>query len=160
MNFLEWHGSIKLCRFQVYSSIILHHLYIVLCVHQPESTFLPYHLSPLLPSTCPIPASLWQPPYCWLCLGVLCLFIWFCLIPSPLSPCPPAPLTAVSVTWVFLVSTITFGFELEFSLFQLILYQCISIVFMFCASLNLIIRFYFRFSIFKNVLLFKCLFST
>ena len=46
LNLLRQHWLIKLYRFQVYKSII-HHLYIVLYIHGPKSSFLS---SPFIPS--------------------------------------------------------------------------------------------------------------
>ena len=40
LNILGWYWLTKLYRFQLYSSVI-HHLYIVLCVHHPKSSLLP-----------------------------------------------------------------------------------------------------------------------
>ena len=63
LNLLRWHWLIKLYRFHLYNSII-HHLYIVLCVHHPNSSLLPSPFIPPLPSyTCSHPSSLWQSPY-------------------------------------------------------------------------------------------------
>ena len=55
LNLLGCHWLIKLYRFQVYDSII-HHLYIVLCVHHPKLNFLP---SPFISA---IPFSASPPP--------------------------------------------------------------------------------------------------
>ena len=64
-------------RFQVYNSII-HHLYIILCVHYPKSSLLPSPFIPLLPSpTCP------QPCFPLVINILLCIsrFLFFCRIP-------------------------------------------------------------------------------
>ena len=59
LNLLGWHWLIKLYMFQVYNSTI-HHLYIVLCVHHPNSSFFPSPFIPSLPSsTCLHPLSIW-----------------------------------------------------------------------------------------------------
>ena len=46
LNLLGWHELIQLCLFQGYNSVI-HHLYIVLCVHNPSQISLYHHSSPL-----------------------------------------------------------------------------------------------------------------
>ena len=45
LNLLGWHWLIKLHRSQAYNSII-HHLYIILCIHHPEARLF---LSPFIP---------------------------------------------------------------------------------------------------------------
>ena len=58
-NLLGWCFLTKFYRFQVYSSKI-HHLYIILCVHQPKLYLLPsLFITPLPSSTSPYPLSLW-----------------------------------------------------------------------------------------------------
>ena len=59
LNLSVWHWLIKWYRFQVYNYII-HHLYVVLCVHCPKLSLLPPPYIDLLPSsTSPYPLSCW-----------------------------------------------------------------------------------------------------
>ena len=59
LDLLGWHWLIKIYRFWVHSSII-HHLYIIFCVHCPKSSLLPSPFIPPLPSfPSPHPLSLW-----------------------------------------------------------------------------------------------------
>ena len=106
-NLLGLHWLIQLYRFQVHNSLI-HHLYIVLCVHHPKVSLLPLAFIPPLPySTCPpfplvitilLPVSVR--------VFSLNLFTSFILtLPTLLAsnsclfsvPEPPSPLTAVSL---------------------------------------------------------------
>ena len=51
-------------------------------------------------STCPTPLSLWQSPYCYLCLwGLFCVVLFFAWFVHPFSPSPQHSylLTAVSL---------------------------------------------------------------
>ena len=84
LNLLGWHWLIKLYRFQVYISTI-HHLYIVLCVPTPSqvSSITIYPCFTLF--YVPHPLSLWQSPYCFLCLWVFFLNP-FTFSPSLLTP--------------------------------------------------------------------------
>ena len=101
MNLLGWYWLIKLYRFQVYNSVV-HHLCIVLCVPHSKSSLLPawfIPLYPLLPA--PTHLSLWQSPYCCLCLSFCSLVCFFPLLLPPLSPslCPHSfwPLSVCSL---------------------------------------------------------------
>ena len=88
LNLLGWHWLIKLYRFQGYNPII-HHVYIVLCVHHPKSSLLPSPFVPRLLSSAPSHSlSLWYSPYCCPCLRGFFL----CWIPPPYSPNQPNPL--------------------------------------------------------------------
>ena len=91
LNLLWWHRLIKLYRFEVDNSIV-HHLYIVLCVHHPKSS----HLSS--PFTHPLPSSM--PPFP-LPSGnhhtVFCVYqYYFVLNFFTFSPCSPTPLPSNS----------------------------------------------------------------
>ena len=85
MNLLGWHWLIKLYRFQVCNSLILH-LYIVLCVHHPNSSLLPSPFIPHLPSSTsptPFPSDNHHTVVC-----VYEVVFFFCLIHSHFSPSP------------------------------------------------------------------------
>ena len=72
LDILGWHWLIKLHRFQVDNSII-HHLYIVLCVHQSQVTiYAPFPLFYLLPS--PFPSG---NPYTVVCVWGLVFLCFF-----------------------------------------------------------------------------------
>ena len=58
LNLLGWHWFIKLYRFQVHHSVV-HHLFIVLCVHHPTSSLLPSPFIPLYPLLPANPLSFW-----------------------------------------------------------------------------------------------------
>ena len=85
LELLVWCRLIKFCRFQVCNSKI-YHLDIVMCVYHPKWSLLPYHIfDPVYPLLPLIPSSLWQPPYCCLCLRFCLLaFLLLYLLPSVL----------------------------------------------------------------------------
>ena len=88
-DLLGWHWLIKLYRFQVHCSMI-HHLYIISCVHQPKSSLL---LSPFIP---PLPSSPAPTPFTsdnhhtvvCVCEGFFCLILSSFLYSSPLHTTP------------------------------------------------------------------------
>ena len=103
LNLLGWHWLIKLYRFQVYNSII-HHLYIVLCVHPPQVK------SPSIPISTPF-TLLYLPPIpfpsgnhhtvsvsmsFWFLIS-LDLFTFFTHPPTP----HPSPDSCQPVLWVY-----------------------------------------------------------
>ena len=74
-----WVILVNRIMFQEYNSIT-HHLYFVLCAHHPNKASFYHHLSLLLSSTSPtsFPSNNHH----------MCLWIIFCLIPSPFSSSP------------------------------------------------------------------------
>ena len=97
LNLLGWHWLIKLCRFQAYSCII-HHLYIVLCIHHSKTSPLPspfvsnlhYSPSPNFPFPLVITILLCGSIHCCFS-GALSLQLFH---PAPLLP---SPFTSVSL---------------------------------------------------------------
>ena len=101
LNLLGWHWLMTFCWFQVYDSII-HHLYIVLCVHCPKSSLLPSPFIPTLASfISPQPPSPLETLYYCLCLWGFSFFLYFFVLnhitffTQPLNPFPL--LTVVSL---------------------------------------------------------------
>ena len=97
---------LNLLWFRVYNSII-HHLYIVLCVHLLPSPFFPLALF-----DSPHPLFLWELPYSCYCLWgacvcvcvCVCVLFCFCLIlapflPSLLNPLPSDRCQSVLCIW-------------------------------------------------------------
>ena len=106
LNLLEWHWLIKLYRFQVYNSIT-HHLYVVLCIHHPQSSLLPSLFIP--PS--PTPFSPSDNHHTFVCLNkffcMLTSFIFFTQCPNP----PPSNICqSVFWIWVFFYFVCLFFF--------------------------------------------------
>ena len=100
IEFIGWHWLIQLCRFQVHNSVT-HHLYVVVCVHQPSQVSFCHHLSPLYP--------LLPPPFP-LVITILssvsmrfCFVLFFLLNPFTFHPATqiPSSLTAVSLFSIY-----------------------------------------------------------
>ena len=91
LNLLWWHRLIKLYRFEVDNSIV-HHLYIVLCVHHPKSSHLSSPFTPPLPSSVPsfpLPSGNHHTVFCVYQYYFVLNFFTF-------SPCSPTPLPSNS----------------------------------------------------------------
>ena len=83
----------KLYRYQVYHSII-HHVYIILCVHHPSQVSFHHHLPASTLCYLPRPLSFRESPCC--CVYQSWFVCFFCLVLSLFSPDPQPSLPSNS----------------------------------------------------------------
>ena len=125
-EFFGWYWLIKLYRFQVYSSVT-HDLYIVLCVHHPESILPSPLISPFILSYLPHPLPSGNNPHTVVCVCEFCFVLLnFFTFLTQLPNLPPLWQLSACSLWVCLSFVCWFILFIRFHMSKIIWYLSFS----------------------------------